>query len=105
MFACRGGCYSLFCFGGLHSAARVNILQLTVKLVGFTLAVVFLLNSNGGFAVANDLASQKLGSGTSPAYFNIFGNGLSTVLGFLISLVPAFIVSPGLLQKVFGAKD
>src|SRR5262249_42199467 len=38
-----------FAAGGLHVTARVNVIQLVVKLVGFTLALVFLLASGGGW--------------------------------------------------------
>src|SRR5215470_15115912 len=38
-----------FAAGGLHVTARVNVIQMVVKLVGFTLALVFLLASGGGW--------------------------------------------------------
>ena len=91
-----------FAAGGLHSAARVNILQLAVKMVGFLLALAFLACARDGFGNA---VNVKLNPGTAQTYFSVFGNGAITVSGFLITLVPAFIVSPGLLQKIFGAKD
>jgi SSS family solute:Na+ symporter len=93
-----------FAAGGLHSAARVNILQLTVKMLGFVLAVGFLIGTHGAGNLTNSV-SAKLSPEAARSYFNIFGANIGTVPGFLITLVPAFIVSPGLLQKVFGGKD
>jgi SSS family solute:Na+ symporter len=94
-----------FAVGGLHSAARVNILQLTIKIAGFVLTFVFLFISFGNLEAIRATASLRLLPETANTYFNIFGSNTATVPGFLITLVPAFIVSPGLLQKVFGAKD
>jgi SSS family solute:Na+ symporter len=37
--------------------------------------------------------------------FSITGVGLKPILGYLAILVPSFIVSPGLVQKVYGARD
>ena len=93
-----------FAAGGLHSAARVNILQLIVKITGFLLALGFLGYSHG-FGGLGNAATAKLDPNAAQEYFSFSGNGVGTVVGFLITLVPAFIVSPGLLQKIFGAKD
>src|SRR5262249_41052854 len=38
-------------------------------------------------------------------YFSLLGYGWSGALGYIVLLVPSFIVSPGLLQKLFGARD
>src|SRR5262249_59569698 len=94
-----------FAAGGLHVTARVNVIQLVVKLVGFTLALVFLLASGGGWGAiqTNILGNAK--DVDADKYFNLFGGGLSGVVGYLILLTPSFIVSPGILQKIFGARD
>lgn len=89
-----------FAAGGLQGTARVNALQLLVKLFGFGLAIVYL-------AAGGKLAwlSQPSSAPSDPAGFlSFFGDG-SAPLGYLAILVPSFIVSPGLLQKVFGARD
>ncbi|HEV3141010.1 MAG TPA: sodium:solute symporter family protein [Vicinamibacterales bacterium] len=86
-----------FAAGGLLTSARVNVVQLAVKALGFTLAVPMVLNAaNGwtGLAAARDV---------DPAYWSFWRWDVS--LGFLIAYGPAFVVSPGLLQKVFGARD
>jgi SSS family solute:Na+ symporter len=38
-------------------------------------------------------------------YFSFAGIGLKGILGYVVILVPSFIVSPGLIQKIYGAKD
>jgi len=87
-----------FAFGGLHSAARVNALQVVVKLLGFALAFVYLLGPISGIFAAASTTTASSG------YFSFFGDGV-TPFRLLVLLAPSFIVSPGLLQKVFGARD
>lgn len=82
-----------FSLGGLHTAVRVNALQLAVKLVGFLLAVMYLMT--------NFRASSQLPEN----YFDVTGNGVASPFFYLATLMPAFIISPGILQKVFAARD
>ncbi len=85
-----------FSFGGLTSTARVNMVQLVVKLSGFILAFVMIV-------LAGDL---HFAEGTVEAGFTTwFGDDPSRIWGYFIVLAPAFIVSPGLLQKIYGARD
>jgi solute:Na+ symporter, SSS family len=92
-----------FAAGGLHSAARVNVIQLLVKMIGFALALGFLLVAIGGWG---EIKAEMSSTGVNPEnYFSIFGGGLSGPIGYLVLLVPSFIISPGILQKVFGARD
>ena len=85
-----------FSFGGLTSTARVNMVQLVVKLSGFFAAFVLIV-------LAGDLAGAE---GTVEAGFTTwFGDDPSRIWSYFIVLVPAFIVSPGLLQKIYGARD
>jgi len=39
------------------------------------------------------------------AYFGFAGQGWSAAIGYLVILAPSFVISPGLLQKLFGARD
>src|SRR5579885_3070169 len=94
-----------FTVGGLHSTVRVNVLQLTIKLIGFGLAILFILYESGGLVSLKTMTALKIDPAQSANYFGISGKTPSTVLTYLVTLAPAFIVSPGLLQKVFGAKD
>ncbi|MFN0119080.1 MAG: sodium:solute symporter family protein [Blastocatellia bacterium] len=82
-----------FTLGGLPGAARVNALQLVIKLIGFGLALAYLLRT--------PLLVSKLPAG----HDDFTGIGPAAIWRLLATLVPAFIVSPGLLQKIFGARD
>ena len=88
---------SYFVAGGLLSSAWVNLVQLVVILIGFGIAVPYATAYAGGWhaMTASGGASTDLWSSTGP------GSGWR--LMFL--LAPAFIVSPGLIQKAYGARD
>ena len=85
-----------FSAGGLLSSAWVNMLQLAVLLAGFAIAVP------AAFAHAGGWAGVVQGAPSDPAYFSPWSNGGSGWT-YLFLLGPAFVISPGLLQKVFGA--
>jgi SSS family solute:Na+ symporter len=80
-----------FVMGGLKSAAWVNVLQLAIILSGFVLAAPYAAANAGGFL---DLAG-----GSS------FWRGDTIGWHTLFLLGPAFFLSPGLIQKAFGARD
>jgi solute:Na+ symporter, SSS family len=86
-----------FAAGGLKSSVVVNVLQLTVKLVGFAVALPLALGAAGGFAGLHAAIPD-------PGSWSAWRNGSSGWI-YLAVVMPAFIVSPGLLQKVYGAKD
>ena len=93
-----------FTAGGLKGSAWVNLVQLGVLLVGFAVAVPWALSRSGGWAeVAARLPSAAEGAGEG-TYLHLLGDG-ALPWAYLALLVPAFLVSPGLLQKVFGARD
>ncbi len=92
-----------FATGGLHSAARVNALQLLIKLVGFGMAFAYLAGLLGRI-FGDDSMNAVSGISNAETYFSFFGDGAAPVY-YLTLLVPSFIVSPGLLQKIFGARD
>lgn len=94
-----------FAAGGLHSTARVNVVQMVVKLAGFTLALGFLLTTNGGWSAVRGDVLGGPGAPDSGKYFSLVGGGFSGALSYIALLTPSFIVSPGLLQKLFGARD
>lgn len=90
-----------FAAGGLLSSAWVNLLQLIVLVGGFLIAMPLLYNNVGGSAGFETIAAPH------PGYWDFFystGSGMSG-WAMLAVLTPAFIVSPGLLQKAYGAKD
>jgi len=51
------------------------------------------------------IATQSSDSFRTADYLSLTGAGWPWILGLVILLVPSFIVSPGLLQKIYGAKD
>ena len=87
-----------FSLGGLRSAAWVNLAQVVVKVSGFLIAVPWILNSVGGWAAVADAAPN-------PEYLSVTGAGLDGTTRLLLMLAPAFFTSPGLIQKLYGAKD
>lgn len=89
-----------FVAGGLLSSAWVNAVQLVVLLAGFLVAVPIVIANVGGL--------EAITSGpAAPAHFDDFFYSAGPGSGWtrLILLGPAFIVSPGLLQKAYGARD
>lgn len=94
-----------FALGGLHATARVNVLQLTVKLTGFFVALAYLLKSGNGFYGVSSSLTASLGTEQASSYFGFMGNGGSSAIKYFAILAPSFVVSPGLLQKLFGARD
>jgi SSS family solute:Na+ symporter len=86
-----------FAAGGLKSSVAVNVLQMTVKLLGFAIAFPLALATAGGFDGLHAAIP-------SPGAWNFMHNGTSGWI-YVPILTPAFIVSPGLLQKVYGARD
>ena len=87
-----------FAAGGLMTAVRVNVLQLVVKLVGFAIAVPLAIEGIGGLEGLRAIAAP------SATYWNFWESGASGWF-FLALLAPAFVISPGLIQKVYGARD
>ena len=83
-----------FSAGGLLTTASVNRVQLIVKLAGFAIATPAVILLAGGLSHVLDGA---------PTGF--LGGGDATGWRYLFILGPAFMVSPGLLQKAFGARD
>lgn len=87
-----------FVAGGLLTSAWVNMVQLVVLVVGFSLALPLALGSVGGWE------AFRAGTLPSPDYWQFVEGGRSGWM-YLALLGPAFIVSPGLLQKIYGARD
>jgi SSS family solute:Na+ symporter len=88
-----------FTAGGLAGSARVNILQLAVMLAGFAFALPLVLQRVGGLAAMQPPVV--------PASFTDIGYSAGPGSGWtlLVLLAPAFIISPGLIQKSWGARS
>jgi SSS family solute:Na+ symporter len=87
-----------FTAGGLIGTAWVNTIQLMVFLVGFCVALPVVLSNAGGVGVVTS-------SPVVPPHFDNFFYSAGPLSGwtFLFLTFPAFIISPGLIQKSFGA--
>lgn len=88
-----------FTAGGLVTSAWVNLVQLVVLWGGFAVALPLVLSDVGGWSGVMQAAPT-----TAESYFGFLRGGGSGWT-YLILLAPAFIISPGLIQKVYGARD
>ena len=86
-----------FTAGGLLGTAWVNTLQLVVMLAGFVVALPFVLQ--GRWRPRRRCLGRRL-----PSWFGDFTYSAGPGSGWtLLALTgPAFIVSPGLIQKAYG---
>jgi SSS family solute:Na+ symporter len=87
-----------FAAGGLLTSARVNVVQLAVKLGGFAVAVPLALAGAGGLSAIQSVRAPD------PSYWTFWRADTPGAM-YVVLLGPAFFLSPGLLQKVFGARD
>ena len=87
-----------FAAGGLLASARLNVVQLVVKMAGFAIALPLALSAAGGWAAVSQVRAAD------PAYWSFWRGGPPGLM-YLALLTPSFVISPGLLQKVFGARD
>jgi solute:Na+ symporter, SSS family len=84
-----------FTAGGLLGSAWVNTLQMFVMLAGFVLALPFVIGAAGGLDATFAAVPPWFGD---IAYSSGPGSGWT-----LLALTgPAFIISPGLIQKSYG---
>ena len=90
-----------FSGGGLLASAWVNLLQLATLLVGFLLALPFAWSAAGGWEGMRAAA----GGESAASYGSFTGMGAAGILGLAVVFVPSFFVSPGLVQKTFGARS
>jgi SSS family solute:Na+ symporter len=87
-----------FSAGGMLSTIWVNLVQLVVLLVGFAIALPYALGAVGGWE------SLRAATDSGGSYWSPWRGGGSGWI-FLAMLGPSFFLSPGLLQKVYGARD
>jgi SSS family solute:Na+ symporter len=90
---------TIFVAGGALSTVWTNVVQLAVLLVGFVIALPLVLSHVGGFAGIFASAAPPPGFGDI-LYSRGPGSGW-----MLLVLAPAFVISPGLLQKAYGASS
>jgi SSS family solute:Na+ symporter len=92
--------------GGMMSSSFVNMFELAVTMSGLLLAVPFAIHAVGGWSHMHDLVLTNTGSAEKAAQlFSMTGAGTKQIFAWLAILVPSFMISPGLVQKVYGARD
>jgi SSS family solute:Na+ symporter len=89
-----------FVAGGLLSSAWINAVQLLVLIIGFAIALPMVIASAGGMA-------QVLAPAGAPEGFASLAHSTGPGSGWMLmfALVPAFVISPGLIQKAYGASN
>ncbi|MEE2638854.1 MAG: sodium:solute symporter family protein [Acidobacteriota bacterium] len=87
-----------FTAGGLLTSVMVNAVQLTVLLAGFLIVSPIILASVGG--LSHVIAETRDIDG----YWS-FWRGGDSGWPLLAMLAPSFVVSPGILQRVYAARD
>jgi SSS family solute:Na+ symporter len=89
-----------FSAGGLLSSVGVSAVQLIVKFTGLAIAIPILMSAAKGF---EGIAGTP---GLPATHFEpLFSAGAGSGFTLLLLSAPNFIVSPGLIQKIYGAKD
>jgi len=92
--------------GGMMSSSFVNMFELAVTMSGLLLAVPFAIHAVGGWSHMHDMVLANTGSTEKTAQlFSMTGAGSKQLLAWLAILIPSFMISPGLVQKVYGARD
>jgi solute:Na+ symporter, SSS family len=87
-----------FAAGGLLSSAWVNLVQLVVLLGGFIVSVPLIVSAVGGL---DGITSGPAVPSTFSDFMYSMGPGSGWTMLFLLGA--NFVVSPGLVQKVYGA--
>jgi SSS family solute:Na+ symporter len=92
--------------GGLLAATFVNSIQIVVKFAGFLLAIPFALQYIGGWEGLTTLIGQNFADANqAESYMSFDGIGITMIIGYFLMLTPSFFISPGLIGKVYGARD
>jgi SSS family solute:Na+ symporter len=92
--------------GGLISSSFVNMFELAVTMSGMLLAIPFAIHALGGWGHVHELVRAQKGSGpAAESMFSLLGAGSKQILAWIAILVPSFMISPGLVQKVYAARD
>jgi SSS family solute:Na+ symporter len=92
--------------GGLMSSAFVNMFELAVTMSGLLLAIPFAIHALGGWSHVHELVLAQKGNGAATeSMFSMVGVGSKQIFAWIAILIPSFMISPGLVQKVYGARD
>ena len=85
-----------FSAGGLLTSAWVNLVQLTVLVIGFLVAIPIAVGNAGG------IDAVLMAAPADPDFMNPLA--FAGIVMFVI-LMPSFVVSPGLVQMGYAARD
>jgi SSS family solute:Na+ symporter len=85
-----------FVAGGLLTSSAVNAVQLVVILAGFIVVSPLAVAAAGGWTAVTSGPASRM---------DLFASGPATGWKLLFLTGLAFVVSPGLLQKAYGARD
>ncbi len=92
--------------GGLMASAFVNMFELAVTMSGLLLAVPFALHHMHGWTHMTQMIAANNGGMQASAWrFNIAGIGAHPIFAYIVILTTSFMISPGLVQKLYGARD
>ena len=101
--------------GGMLASSFVNMFELAVTMSGLLLAIPFALHALGGWSglhalvlaggAASAAAAASVPSSLFFDRFSMTGVGARQIVAWVAILVPSFMISPGLLQKVYGARS
>jgi len=90
--------------GGIAASAIVNIFELAVTMTGLTISALYAVHLMHGWAGL--MTALSISAGPSAARLaTLTGAGPRPILALLAILVPSFICSPGLAQKIYSARD
>jgi len=89
--------------GGLMASSFVNMFELAVTMSGLLLAVPFAIHTIGGWTTIQTLVPVNQSSPID--MFSITGAGAKQLFAWIAILIPSFMISPGLVQKLYGARD
>jgi SSS family solute:Na+ symporter len=87
--------------GGLIASSFVNMFELAVTMSGLFLALPFAVHAVGGWSELQATVTAHSGA----PLFDFVGVGAKQIIAWIAILVPSFMVSPGLAQKLYGARD
>jgi SSS family solute:Na+ symporter len=76
-----------------------------VTMTGLLVSAIFATHALGGWSGLTARLAQEFGAARATQLSTFTGAGTKQILAYLAILMPSFICSPGLAQKLYGARD